>query len=168
MRGTAALALLLALSACGFKPIYAGGPSGAAATTLGSIEVAPIPDRGGYFVREELRKRLGEPGEAARYRLEVSLDDRITGFGIRGDASISRERRSLRARYRLIDLGSNAVMVDATAASDTAIDVVQSEFAVVAAENTALERLAVDLADQITLRLALVANAPAAAAPPKP
>jgi len=161
MRAAAALAALMALSACGFQPIYAGGASGITATTLGAIDVAPIPDKGGYLLREELRKRLGEPGGAARYRLEVTLDDRIVGFGIRGDDSISRERRTLRARYRLIDLGTNAVMVDATASSDTAIDVVQSEYAVVAAENTALERLSVDVADQITLRLALFGRTPA-------
>jgi LPS-assembly lipoprotein len=50
------------------------------------------------------------------------------------------------------------VLVDATAASDAGIDVVSSEYATVAAEQTALERLAKDIADQIVSRVALYAS----------
>ena len=136
---TFALLSALLLSACGLQPIYAGGAHGPAATTLGEIEVAPIPDRAGYLLRQQLRQRL-DPGEHPAYRLEVVLDDKITGFGIRVDTSIARERRTLRARYRLVDAATNAALLDATAGSDEGIDVVQSEYAVVAAEQTALER----------------------------
>ena len=45
------------------------------------------------------------------------------------------------------------------ARSDAGIDVVRSsDFAVIAAENSALERLAVELAEQIGTRLALLAR----------
>lgn len=154
------LTVALLAGGCGLQPIYAGGASGPAATTLAQISIAPISDRGGYFLREELVRRIG-PGDAApRYRLEVAIDDQITGFGIRGDTSISRERRALRARYRLIEIETNAVVLDATAGADAGIDVVQSEYAVVAAENSALERLAAQVAQQIATRVALYARAP--------
>ena len=78
---------------------------------------------------------------------------------MRGDNSAARERRTLRARYRLVDAGSNAVLLDATAGSDAGIDRVSSNYAVVAAETTALERLSVDVARQISGRLALYARA---------
>jgi hypothetical protein len=45
-----ALALALALSACGLKPMYAGGGSGAVAQGLASIDVAPIEGRGGWSI----------------------------------------------------------------------------------------------------------------------
>jgi LPS-assembly lipoprotein len=48
-------------------------------------------------------------------------------------------------------------VLDATAGSDVGIDVVSSEYATVAAEQSALERLADVLADQITARLGLFA-----------
>jgi LPS-assembly lipoprotein len=64
----------------------------------------------------------------------------------------------LRARYRLVDTSNGAVVLDATAGSDVGIDVVSSEYATVAAENSALERLSEILADQITARVALYAN----------
>jgi len=152
-------AALLALSSCSLQPVYGAGPHGLTAATLSQIQVAPIGEESGYLVRRALIERLGaENGSTPRYRLEVQLDDRIIGFGIRSDTSRSRERRTLRARYQLVDLGTNAVLLDATAASDEAIDVVQSEYAVVTAEKTALERLSVSLADQITLKLAMFAR----------
>ena len=151
----AALALLLLLGACGLKPMYAGGSSGAVASGLGSVQVAPIPERAGWLVRNALVDRLGgEPGNPA-YRLEVELDDNITGFGIRGDSAVTRERRTLRARYRLVDTGTGEVLLDATAGSDAGIDVVSSEYATVAAEQSAQERLAQVIADQMVSRLAL-------------
>jgi LPS-assembly lipoprotein len=83
--------------------------------------------------------------------------DNITGLGIRGDRAVTRERRSLRARYRLVDLGTGQVVLDATAGSDAGIDVVSSEYATVAAEQTAAERLSEVVADQIVSRLGLFA-----------
>ena len=154
-----ALALLaLALSGCTLRPLYAGGASGPVAQTLRGVQVAPIPGRGGWLVRTALQDRLGN-GEAERplYRLEVQLDDAITGFGIRSDDAVTRERRALRARYRLVDAARGTVLLDATAGSDAGVDVVSSEYATVAAEQTALERLSVDLAEQIVSRLALYA-----------
>ena len=150
-----ALALMLTLGACGLRPMYAGGSSGAVATSISSIQVAPIPERAGWLVRNALVDRLGgETGNPA-YRLEVELDDNITGFGIRGDSAVTRERRTLRARYRLVDIGTGEVVLDATAGSDSGIDVVSSEYATVAAEQTAQERLALVIADQMVSRLAL-------------
>lgn len=153
----AALTSLFLTAACHLAPIYAGGSHGVAATTLSQIQVAPIPDRSGYFVRQQLLQRLN-PGDAPRYRLEITLDDKITGFGVRNDTTISRERRTLRARYRLVATDTQTVLLDATAGADEGIDVVQSEYAVVAAEESALERLSVSLADQIVARVALYAR----------
>ena len=148
-----------ALSGCGLRPLYAGGEAGPVVQTLRGVQVAPIPGRDGWLVRTALQDRLGHAeGNAARYRLEVELSDDITGFGIRSDNAVTRERRSLRARYRLVDAGRGTVVLDATAGSDAGIDVVSSEYATVAAEQTALERLSTEVADQIVSRLALYAQ----------
>jgi len=148
----------LALSGCGLRPLYEGGGNGRVAQSLRTVEVGPIGGRAGWMVRTALIDRLQAPeGAQARYRLEVELDDRITGFGIRSDDAVTRERRTLRARYRLIDAARGTVLVDATAGSDAGIDVVSSEYATVAAEQTALERLSREIADQIVSRVALYA-----------
>jgi len=150
-----ALALMLVLTGCGLQPMYAGGSSGKVASSLSSIQVAPIPERAGWLVRSALVDRLGGETSSPSYRLEVDLDDDLTGFGIRGDSAVTRERRTLRARYRLVDLATGEVVLDATAGSDAGIDVVSSEYATVAAEQSAQERLAVVVADQMVSRLGL-------------
>ena len=61
----------------------------------------------------------------------------------------------MRARYRLVDLKTGEVVLDATAGSDAGIDIVSSEYATVAAEQRAQERLARVIADQMVSRLAL-------------
>jgi len=159
MKRVALLLLALALTGCTLRPLYAGGARGPVAQALHGVEVAPIEGRGGWLVRNALTDRLGGgPGDAVRYRLEVALDDDITGFGIRSDNAVTRERRTLRARYRLVDAARGTVLLDASAGSDAGIDVVSSEYATVAAEQTALERLSTEVADQIVSRIALYAS----------
>ncbi|QNM82090.1 hypothetical protein H8M03_08605 [Sphingomonas sabuli] len=151
------LALIaLALPACGLQPLYAGGSAGGVAGTLRSVDVAPIPGRDGWLVFTKLKERLGDPGDGGRaYRLEVDLDDDIIGLGIRGDRAVTRERRTLRARFRLVNAATGEVVIDSTAGSDAGIDVVSSEYATVAAEQSTAEDLAGAVADQIVSRIAL-------------
>ena len=154
----AALAMLLA--GCGLQPLYTAGGSGPVANVLGQVDVAPIEGKSGWLVANALRDRFGEGGrgQASRYRLDVKLDDKIVGLAVRSDNSVTRERRTLRARYQLVALDSGTVVLDATAGSDAGIDVVTSEYATIAAESSALERLSEIVADQIVARVALYAR----------
>jgi LPS-assembly lipoprotein len=157
MRALIALLALTLLSACGLKPMYAGGSNAAVTQGLAAVEVAPITGRDGWLVRNALNDRLHVAGTdtASQYRLEVQLDDSLEALGVLNDDTISRERRILRARYQLIDLGNGSILLDATAGSDAGIDVVSSEYATIAAEQTALENLARDVADRMVRRIAL-------------
>ena len=155
---TVLLLVVLLLGGCTLRPLYAGGGGGDVAQSLRSVTIGPIDGRAGWLVRTALEDRLGKSATAARYRLEVELDDQITGFGIRRDDAVTRERRTLRARYRLVDAAVGTVLLDATAGADAGIDVVSSEYATVAAEQTALERLSKELADQIVTRIAMYAS----------
>lgn len=157
MKRLVALPLVLALSACGLQPMYQGGSAGTVATALSGIDVAPIEGKAGWLMSAALKDRMGANG-SPRYRLDVELDDQITGFGVRRDAAVTRERRTLRARYRLVEIGPGTVVLDATAGSDAGIDVVSSDYATIAAENSALERLTGVVADQIVSRVALYAK----------
>jgi len=156
-----ALTLILAvlLSGCGLHPLYTSGDSGSVAGLLRQVQLAPIPGRAGWLMYNKLKQRLGEMGDSApAYRLDVKLDENIIGLGIRGDRATTRERETLRARYQLVNLATGQVVVDATAGSDEAIDVVSSEYATVAAEQTAQERLADLVADDIVSRLGVYAT----------
>jgi LPS-assembly lipoprotein len=159
-----ALAPLLLLTGCGLQPVYSGGSSGVVASTLSGVDVAPMTGKAGWLMSAALKDRLGS-GAATQYRLEVELDDKITGFGVRRDDAVTRERRTLRARYRLVEASTGQVVLDATAGSDAGIDVVGSDYATIAAENSALERLTGVVADQIIARLAVYAKRTAEAKP---
>ena len=163
MRRSVCLLALLLLTACGLRPLYGGGSSGAVASTMRSVTVGPIAGKSGWLMHNKLVDRLGESGGApSAYRLDVTVDDNITAFGVRSDQAATRERRTLRARFQLVDLSNGMVVLDATAGSDAGIAIVSSEYATVAAEETALENLTDIVADQIAARLALYASRSAA------
>jgi LPS-assembly lipoprotein len=126
---------------------------------LSGVEVAPIEGEAGWLVSNAVRDRIeaARSGET-RYRLEIKLDDQIVGLGVRRDDVVTRERRTLRARYQLIELSTGQTVLDATAGSDVGIDVASSEYATIAAEKSALERLSGIVADQIVARLARYAR----------
>lgn len=147
-----ACTLLPLLAGCSLKPVYGGGVNGPVARAIGHVEVAPIEGKAGWLMRNALSDRLEAIGNGAggpSYRLVVKLDDQINGFGVRLDDAITRERRTLRARYQLIDGATGAQILDRTAGSEVGIDVASSEYATIAAEDSALERLAQTVADQI-------------------
>ena len=158
MKKVAILATAVLLSGCGLQPLYGGGSTGRVATRLTSVNVTPIPGQLGWLMFNKLKDRLGtENSTGSRYRLDVELDDDIVGLGIRGDRAVTRERRTLRARYKLVEAATGQVVLDATAGSDAGIDVVSSPYATVAAEQTAAERLSDAVADQIVARLGVFA-----------
>ncbi|MCZ8368781.1 MAG: LPS assembly lipoprotein LptE [Porphyrobacter sp.] len=160
MRVVLALAACLALAGCGLSPMYAGGASAPVAQGLAAIEIPAIQGRGGWLIKNALEARLGVAGQCApQYRLDVRLDDALEALGVLNDDTISRERRILRARYQLVDIATGAVLLDATAGSDAGIDVVSSEYATIAAEQKALENLALEVADRMATQIAVTLRA---------
>jgi len=158
-RYIAPILLVMMLPACGLQPLYSGGSKGAVAATLGTISVVAIEGKNGWLMRNALSDRLGTQNNVStQFRLVVTLDDRISGFGVRADDTVTRERRTLRARYQLISTATGETVLDATAGSDAGIDVVSSEYATIAGENSALENLTQKVADQIVTRLSIYAR----------
>jgi LPS-assembly lipoprotein len=153
------LLICAALQACSLQPLYSSGTRGAVSQMLASVTVDPIEGKAGWLMRNALNDRLDATGNAANiYKLVIKLDDQIEGFGVRADDTVTRERRTLRARYQLVELATGTILLDATAGSDAGIDVVSSEYATIAGENTALENLSQRVADQILTRLSLYAR----------
>ena len=150
-----ALPMILMLAACGLRPLYGTGEGAVSGEQLSRIAVSTVDERSGWLLRNALVDRLGTSEAAPLYRLDIVIDDDITRFGIRGDAAATRERRTLRARYQLVELSSGETVLDATAGFDAGIDITSSEYATVAAEQTASERLAQEVADDMVARIAL-------------
>ncbi|MFO1261662.1 MAG: LPS assembly lipoprotein LptE [Sphingomonadaceae bacterium] len=149
-------ATLPSLASCGLHPLYANGSHGAVARAIGTVTLDPIEGKAGWLMGNALNDRLAaiSGGSGPNYRLHVELSDQITGFGVRSGDTVTRERRTLRARYQLFDAATGTLVMDTTAGSDSGFDAAQSEYATIAAEDTALERLTEIVADQIVTNMA--------------
>jgi LPS-assembly lipoprotein len=151
---------LLALAACGFRPLYGEGEP--AAAMGGHVDVALIEGAPGFAMRERLTQRLG-PAVAPTHRLETTLTLNRTGVALTQENVTTRYDVSGLATYRLVPVAGGPPVASGSVATVTGYSVpaeaASSAFANRAAERDAEERLAVTLADQIVERLALSAGA---------
>lgn len=155
MRVFFVIAAALFLTACGFRPLYeAGGSSAAMRTHLSGIEVAPIADRLGQVMRNNLLDRLNA-GATPNYRLSVVLEQSTQGFGIRPDAAATQEELTLLATVTFVKLDGEEVIFTEQMRARTAYDLVLSDFSTVTQREDSARRLALELAERIHRRLAL-------------
>ncbi len=144
--------LLLALSGCGFQPLYAR--SGPARGELAAIAVDQIPERSGQILRGYLRDALNPTAEAGqeRYRLRVVLIEPRQELGLRRDDVTQRISYSVVASFRLTD-GNDRQVTGGNSFFSTSFEISSSPFATVSARQDArdriLEQIAHDIRDQL-------------------
>lgn len=126
---------LLLLAACGFHPLY--GPASDAPNApnvqaqLEAIHIVPSADRVGQILYNNLRDRLNPRGVPARprYNLTVQLREEQLDLLLQQDETASRSNITLYADYVLRVAGGSQVLVQGTARSRTAYNVLNSEYA---------------------------------------
>jgi LPS-assembly lipoprotein len=162
-RYVAAVALIAGLAGgCGFRPLYATGAvagdaaSPAAREELAATEVAPIADRSGQILRNELVFLLGAAGKApaARYSLGVALTETLSTVAVRITGLATRADLRLKARYTLTDLATGAVLTEGQADAVGSFDLLENEFATLIAGRYTREQAARRLARLLHMRLA--------------
>jgi len=167
-RNVILLAAALTLAACGFRPLYgtASIPEGAA-NAFAAVRIDAIPptndsDRIGYLVSNALDEALHKPGlkAEAKHRLKVALADERRGLAIQDDASITRYNYRLTADWALVALGSDKAVAQGRAETTASYNVVDSEYATLAARKDAEERAAREIAEQIKLKIAVALGSP--------
>lgn len=167
--------LLLALAGCGFQPLYGqrGVTGGSMQDELAAIRIAPIADRSGQLLYNELRDRLnpyGKPGEP-RYLLDVSLAERSSELAFRGDETATRANLRLTANYTLrrsVSEGGTAeteVIAKGQTRTTTAYDILESQYATIVSIEDARARAIRVLSDDLQARLAVALSQVAAGAP---
>jgi len=156
-RTFATLILLTALAACGFKPLYGTDPSGLSdpQAELSTIRVAPIPDRLGQLVRNQLVEYLTPRGHGAqnRYQLNVKLSLSSEGTALAQDESATRYNLTLTSNFTLVDLSTNKGVFVGVARSIAVYNVIDSEYATLIARQDAERRAAQDVAEELRTRL---------------
>ena len=160
---------LLAVSACGFRPLYGPAAGGDAdpgvVAELAAIEIDLGQDRLDQVVYSDLLDRISPFGPPAtpRYRLDLTLRQSKQGVALERDATVSRFNLTLVAEYALLDTETGDTLTAGSVRAVAAYNVLRSELANVVAERDARDRAARDVADEIKARLAVYFRGPAAA-----
>lgn len=156
-RITGILLLLVGLSACGWRPLYGDrGVTASAESQLALVEIEDIPGRIGYDMRQNLRTLFNFGGDAIpSYQLKVKLREVREGLAIEPDASITRFNFHLYGDYELVDSITGRILYQGTRSSVAAYNVVDSQFATLAAQKDAEDRAVRDLSEEIKLSLAI-------------
>lgn len=159
------------LAACGFRPLYQDPEPKAGAAGVGSelaaIEIAPIPDRVGQLVRNDLLYHLdaSDGGGSAQYRLDVRLAESISELAVERTGFATRSNLRLAAAYSLVDLTTGRQLVSGRSRAISSYNIVDASFSTLTAQNAARERAAARIAEEIRTRLAAYFAAPSGSDP---
>lgn len=156
--------LLLAVAACGFRPLYQKGPEGEAVTedmartrvlVVGTAE--PRDARLGQQLQNMLLDRMNPAGRSAEplYSLSSRLSLRSDRLGLLITEEATRTRLTATVDFQLRDVKTGQVVFRGTEQSISTYNIGASEFATVTAERDAAERLVRDIGDMITLRVGM-------------
>ena len=152
MRVAAALAVLasLALSACGFTPLYAEPAVG---SSLRRIVVTTQDDRLGYRLREQLEDALAWDRSATPlYRLTTQVEQNRRSLGRRIDDTATRYELTVKATWTLTP-ASGGAPITGTETVTTTYAAADQPYAAIAAQQDGEERAASELARLIRLDL---------------
>ena len=163
-RGLAALALALSLGGC-FQPLYSEAAHPGLVADLQAIEVAPIKDRIGHYLGDDLISSLNGTGSTpiAKYRLTVTVTQKIQTPTVESQVNAANAATVIgTAKFSLVQLeGEKAdkVVFQGEATTAAVYDRTLQGFANLRAERDAEIRLARALADEISLRVAAALGA---------
>jgi LPS-assembly lipoprotein len=160
----------LALSGCGWAPLYGEAVSGPASEELRAIRVDPISERIGQRLAIALRSSLNPTGEPTpeRYRLQTTLSTSLTNLGIESQGLASLGKLDVYATYHLIDTkNQKTLLVNSVHVSNT-FNLNPNQYSTVVGEDDTAVRSAAELNQEIVTRLALFMERRLAEQPPAP
>jgi LPS-assembly lipoprotein len=152
----AALLLALPLAGC-FQPLYGEAVHPGLAADMRAIVVAPIKDRIGHYLGEDLVAELNGTGETVdpKYRLTVTVTIGVGTPTVTSQLQIANAATATAyATFSLTPAGGGAVLMTGSAVTSAVYDRTEDRFANLRAQRDAEIRLAKSLAHEIELRLA--------------
>ena len=155
-----ALGLLLALSGCGFHPLYGhgNGVSGSKANdNFGLVHISPVDDRLGISMTNALEARMHTEGSQFQplYRLQIKMDHSTVGINYQKNATASGGETSVTADWQLLDYQTGKRLAHGRFISTDSVNYLGPRYASVAAEQNSQDQAVTDLADMITDRVAV-------------
>jgi LPS-assembly lipoprotein len=155
---TLTLFMLIALTGCGFQPLYGTGTNSPnTSLALNQIAIAHIPDRDGQVLRNYLIDRLYHDGRPSDpdYTLDIALEQSEAGLGIKRDATASRNRLDMNAHYSVKQRSTGKTLIDDHAKTSVSYNQLEAQYATLTAREDARDRALHEVSEQIISRLAL-------------
>jgi LPS-assembly lipoprotein len=144
--------LTVALSGCGFTPLYA---TPGVTPGLAAIETVAPDGRAGFLLREQLDDALArDTGVPAAYKLTLNVREQRYARGVRVDNIANRYELRMQVGWRLADAKSNAEIRKGQVEAVVTYDSADQPYAAIAAQNDGQERAATEAARKIQLDLA--------------
>ena len=167
---TLALGPPLALSGCGWTPLYGEPASGPASEELRAVRVEPILERIGQRLQIALRSSLNPIGEPTpeRYRLRTTLVTGLSNLGIESQGLGSLGKLDVYATYYLIDNKSGNTLLVNTVHVANSFNLNPNQYSTVVGEDDAAVRSVAELNQEIVTRLTLFMERRLAEHPPAP
>jgi len=161
----AVFALLTALCACGFRPLYVQREGDGAwysgdrfntsiINEMSQIKVEPIEDRFGQIIRNELLDNLTPKGvpQEPKYRLYVTLAKKeIVQQALRDDITATRERVQYIVNYELEQ--EHEQILSGNSIAFVSYDIMANPYSTTSAQKKTETDAAKIIADDIVLRL---------------
>ncbi len=148
----------LALSGCGFQPLYGGTTAGGQrlSAVMASVDVVPIPGRVGQRLRNELIfYNTGGGNQApARYKLEIAIKEKVTDQLVQITGDATGQVYQLDAAFKLIDAANGQILYQGKAISRAPYNRFQEIFANVRARYDAENRAARTVAESVRTQIA--------------
>lgn len=145
--------LLLAVTACGFTPLYATLDDKQVTNKTAEINIVPIDNYMGYLLQTNLRNQLNPEQIKApqNYDLIVTLPEPlISDQNIQEDFFSSRERIIQKANYKLIDRKTKQVLIDTTTSATGSYNITLEPYATYMSKERVRENLIKILAQTIS------------------
>ena len=151
------LLIILLLNGCGFNSLYNASNHSNSYSQLATVQINQIPDRIGQQVRNELLNLLTPLGSPSmpRYTLHMSVKESKNSFAVQKNAFATRADIHLTANFVLRSLVPSKKLTSGAISTVSSYDIVSSDFATLAAEKNARERVVFQLSEEIRTRLAV-------------
>jgi hypothetical protein len=150
---------LLAVSACGFAPVYGDHPQAVAGDGLPAVKVAQISNRLGVQLTNRLQdsfnpRSLDVP---AQYSLTVNLANTSNSFATRADGTAAWTDVTLKADWRLRRISDEKLMTAGQASASTGFSIANDNYSNIMAqsadESRGIDQIAAEIQTQVALYL---------------
>ena len=148
--------ILFTLIGCGFRPLHIGSTNSATETLFLETEIAPIENRTGQLLRNNLVRHLyrGRAKKEPRYRLVTKLSENKLLFAVKKNAFATRANLALTSDFSVSRLLDGKVVFKDSSRITVSFNVLDSEFAAHMAERQAQNRGLRVLSEDMRTRLA--------------